>query len=100
MNIWSHTVAAATGTGVGEVKYIIMQISLITTTTHAHIIMYVIMQLHTLGLGDIENSELQLLQQRHCDYCHDIALEYQFYYKKQSKHHCTCVSLEIAIALI
>ena len=29
-----------------------------------------------VGLGDIENSELRLLQQRHCDYCHDIALEY------------------------
>ena len=29
-----------------------------------------------LGLGDIENITLRLLQQNCCDYCHDIALEY------------------------
>ena len=29
-----------------------------------------------LGLGDIENTKLRLLQQNYCDYCHDIALEY------------------------
>ena len=46
-----------------------------------------------LGLGDIENSELQLLQQRHCDYCHDIALEY-FTIKSEEKHHRTCIPLE------
>ena len=48
-----------------------------------------------VGLGDIENSELLLLQQRHCDYCHDIALEY-FTITNKAKHHCTCVPLETA----
>ena len=48
------------------------------------------MYIHTyiLGLGDIENIELQLLQQRHCDYCHNIALEYSI--ANKAKHHCTC----------
>ena len=48
-----------------------------------------------VGLGDIENSELRLLQQRHCDYCHDIALEY-FTIKNKAKHHHTCIPLETA----
>ena len=38
---------------------------------HGHVCTYI-----WLGLGDIENTTLWLLQQNHCDYCHDIALEY------------------------
>ena len=49
-----------------------------------------------VGLGDIENTTLRLLQQNHCDYCHDIALEY-FTIKTSAQHHCTCVPLETAI---
>ena len=29
-----------------------------------------------LGLIDIDNITLRLLQQNHCNYCHDTALEY------------------------
>ena len=54
---------------------------------------------HRVGLGDIENTELQLLQQRHCDYCHDIALKY-FTITNKAKHRCTCVLLETAITLV
>ena len=42
-----------------------------------------------VGLGDIENTTLRILQQNHCDYCHNIALEY-FTIKTG---HCTCVPL-------
>ena len=40
-----------------------------------------------VGLDDIENSELRLLQHRHHDYCHDIALEYLLYKTKQNIVH-------------
>ena len=50
---------------------------------------------YVLGLSNIKNSELQLLQQRHCDYCHNIALEY-FTVKNKAKHHHTCIPLETA----
>ena len=52
-----------------------------------------------VGLGDIKNTTLRLLQQGHCDYCHDIALEY-FTIIYRVQHHYTCVPLETAIAFL
>lgn len=39
----------------------------------------VLLKMIILGLGNIENSALQLVQQikRHCDYCRDIKLYYR-----------------------
>ena len=50
-----------------------------------------------VGLGDIDYITLGLLQQSHCDYCHDIALEY-FTIINRARHHNTCVPLDTAIA--
>ena len=47
----------------------------------------------------MENTTLRLLQQNHCNYCHDIALKY-FTMKTPLHHldHYTCVPLETATA--
>ena len=48
-------------------------------------------------MDDIDNITLQLLQQSHCDYCHNIALEH-FNIINRAQHHYTCVPLENEIA--
>ena len=52
-----------------------------------------------LGLSDIDNITLRLLQQNHCDYCHDTALEH-FTIINRARHHDTCVPLDTAKASI
>ena len=49
-----------------------------TSTMIAMMYMAVLLKMIILGLGNIDNSALQLLQQikRHCDYCCDTKLEY------------------------
>ena len=42
-----------------------------------------------IGFGNIENSALRLLQQRHHDLCHNIALEY-FTIINRARHHYPC----------
>ena len=50
-----------------------------------------------LGLCNIENSLLPLLQHRHHDYCCNTALEY-FTKINRAQHHQICVVLETAMA--
>ena len=52
-----------------------------------------------IGLGDIKNTTLQLLQQGHCDYCQDIALVY-FTIINRMQHHYTRVPTAIAFLSI
>ena len=64
---------------------------------HMHLGAHPLIHVYTIGLSGIENTALQLLQQSHCDYCHDIALEY-FTIINRAQHHYICLPLETAIA--
>ena len=55
------------------------------TSTMIVIHVVVLLKMINLGLGDTENSALRLLQQRYCNYCCDIEVEYfTTGYNKQS----------------
>ena len=72
-------------------------LALVMVDGHMHLGAQPLIHVYTLGLSKIENTILRLLQQSHCDDCHDIALEY-FTIINRAQHHNICVPLETAIA--
>ena len=51
-------------------------LELVMVDGHMHLGAKPSIHVYMLGLSGIENLALQLLQQSHCDHCHNIALEY------------------------
>ena len=68
-----------------------MRLSWIALSCWYRFILLVWLVVKSVGLGNIENTTLQLLQQSHCNYCHNTAIN-------RAQHHYTCVPLESATA--